>query len=396
MTKPKKRVQRLQILLLIFLLTVLAASIWARFAVSQRAGFVPAVWALKGGADLPAQIQTSLDAETRANPNILGQSVHIIAPALLMDQTFVSGAALKTDDDIRIASNIKPFVAAAALKLVENGRLQLDAPIRPYLSPVMSALFKGKPQIAQAVTLRHLLSNTSGIQDYGNSQIFQAIAYIPTAYGISWPWTAQSQVWFSLNLLPIAQAGQRFDYSDSNYLLAADMIANATGKPNAGAALRDLLDWDKLGAGQTFWEGYEPTPKSTNLVRQFRGLIEDTHLDVSFDRHGGGGLVMSIADLARAHRAVVRGEIFTNPAETGGIMQRSSGAQGAGTYGLGISQMNVAGVTCYTHGGRWGTMALHCPSIDLTIARSTGQANAGPYGGLDEAIVRLLNSIRNE
>jgi hypothetical protein len=49
----------------------------------------------------------------------------------------------------------------------------------------------------------------------------------------------------------------------------------------------------------------------------------------------------------------------------------------------------IDGVVCYSHGGRWGTVAIHCPSVDVTITRSTGQANAGPYGGVEEAIVRL-------
>jgi D-alanyl-D-alanine carboxypeptidase len=345
------------------------------------------------GPSLPKQIQAQLDAETRANPNILGQSLHIIAPQLGLDQTFVSGENLHATDSIRIASNIKPFVAAAALKLVETGQLSLDAPIGPYLSASMQELFKGKEAVLSKITLRHLLTNTSGLQDYGNSQIFQAIAYVPTAFGYGWPWTARSQVWFSLNLLPIGPPGERFDYADTNFLLASDMIAKATAKANAGIALDDLLGWEALSAKQTYWEGYQPKPINTILVRQFRGLIEDTNLDVSFDRHGGGGLVMTISALAHAHRAIVRGRVFERPLETTRLMQTPSGAAGAGTYAMGISSQVIDGVTCYTHGGRWGTMALHCPSIELTIARSTGQANAGPYDGVSDALVGILKQI---
>jgi D-alanyl-D-alanine carboxypeptidase len=286
------------------LLMFLAATIWARFAVSQKAGWSPITWALRAGPALPTQIQAHLDVETRANPNVLGQSLHIIAPRLGLDQTFVSGAGLRPTDSIRIASNIKPFVAAAALKLVEEERLSLDGPLGPNLSPSMRALFRDKEWVLKQTTLRQLLTNTSGLRDYGNSQLFQLAAYVPTAFGFGWPWRAKDQVWVSINLLPIGATGQEFDYSDTNYLLASDAIAYATGAANAGIALRELMDWPALGAENTFWEGYEPTPPNTVFARQFRGLIEDTNLDVSFDRHGGGGLVMTMAALARAHRAV--------------------------------------------------------------------------------------------
>jgi D-alanyl-D-alanine carboxypeptidase len=239
------------------------------------------------------------------------------------------------------------------------------------------------------VTLRDLLNHSSGIPDYGNSQVFQVIAYIPTAFGFARHWTAGEQVWFSLNMLPNHDVGAAFDYSDTNYLLASDMIAKATGAPNAGVALRQLLNWPALGADETYWEGYEPTPAGTRIARHFRGGIEDTKLDISFDQYGGGGLVMSLDDLARSHRAVVRGEVFGDPKiglvmKTPGLAQRSDG------YALGLHKMTIEGIECWGHGGRWGTVALHCPSIDLTIARSTGQSNAGPDDGDPKGVVAGL------
>jgi D-alanyl-D-alanine carboxypeptidase len=383
----------LQVLVLLVLASGACAAVYARVLVEQNAGFIAGAWTLKTDAPLAPQIQRGLDKETQANPNILGQGIHIVAPRLGLDMTFVSGSGLRVDDDIRVASNIKPFVAAAALKLVEQQKLSLTAPIGPDLSPEMAAIVNKNGDKGKTVSLRDLLNHNSGIPDYSNSQIFQAIAYIPTAFGFARHWTATEQVWFALKLVPNEAVGARFSYSDTNYLLASDMIAKAVKAPNAGVALRQLLDWPAIGAPDTFWEGYEPSPPATQIARHFRGGIEDTYLDVSFDQYGGGGLVMSLSDLARAHRAIVRGDVFEDK-KLVLLMQQEGTAPGSDGYGLGLLRMEVAGVTCWGHGGRWGSVALHCPSIDLTIARSTGQSNAGPDtsdpSGVVAALVNLL------
>jgi D-alanyl-D-alanine carboxypeptidase len=219
----------LRLVLLVLLVATAGAAIYARTLVDQKAGFTVGDWALRGDQPLAPQIQAGLEYETKANPNILGQGIHIIAPRLGLDTGFVSGGGLSVSDDIRVASNIKPFVSAAALKLVEQGKLSLSAPIGPYLSPDMAKILRAKGDKADEVTLRDLLNHSSGIPDYSHSQIFQAIAYIPTAFGFARHWTPQEEVWFALNLLPNTEIGTAFDYSDTNYLLASDMIAKATG-----------------------------------------------------------------------------------------------------------------------------------------------------------------------
>src|SRR5262249_52736781 len=58
----------------------------------------------------------------------------------------------------RLASVTKQFTAAAILLLVEDGRLRLDDQVRKWLPTL--------PAVANAVTLRHLLSHMSGLIDY--------------------------------------------------------------------------------------------------------------------------------------------------------------------------------------------------------------------------------------
>lgn len=377
---------------------VLAALLWAQFQVNQDRGFVQIPWRIDVALPLQQSLQACLDKEMQANPHIHGQLVHIIAPSLSLDTTLVSGAEVAATDAIRVASNTKTFVAGAALKLVETGRLNLDTPIEPYLSQKTRTILVKADRDIERITLRQLLNHTSGIADYGSSRLFQVFAYVPTTFGVSWHWTGADQIWIAANLTPNRPPGIVFDYSDTNYLLVADMIATATATPNAGIALRQLLVWPALGANSTYWEGYEAKPPQTRRMRQFRGAIEDTNLNVSFDQYGGGGLVMRIDDLARAHRAVVRGDIFTNAFTMTNQMRRASNAEGSGGYALGLVAMTIEGETCYAHGGRWGTHAFSCPDIDLTVSRSWGQGNASPDianpSGLAAALVRHIKVRR--
>jgi D-alanyl-D-alanine carboxypeptidase len=361
---------------------------FAQWQVRQNSIWVAVEWALTTGQPLEDQIGQSLSRETRANPHIPGQLIYVGVPALGLERTFAAGEGVRPDDDVRVASNIKPFVAAAALKLVEEGRLTLDGPIEPFLSAPVVRILRDDKIEARKITLRQLLNHTSGLADYGDALAFQVLAYVPTAIGLAPHWSAEQQIWFAAHFTPRGPIGTRFRYSDTNYLLAADMIAKAMATPNRATALRALMDWDRLGARETYWEQLEPEPEGTRRVRQFRGAIEDTHLDVSFDLYGGGGLVMSTADLGKAHRAVVRGLVFKDPARTLALMQTPGRDPSAGGYGLGISPIPIAGETCWAHGGRWGTIAIHCPASDITIARSWGQSNAG---GGDQ--IALLNTL---
>ncbi|WP_254555297.1 serine hydrolase domain-containing protein, partial [Salmonella enterica] len=68
------------------------------------------------------------------------------------------GTAVTAASNFRLASVSKQFTAAAVLLLVEDGRLGLDQTARQWLPEL--------PPAAAAITLRQLLSHTSGLLDY--------------------------------------------------------------------------------------------------------------------------------------------------------------------------------------------------------------------------------------
>ncbi len=378
--KSKARlVLRVALVSLTISAVALLASIWLG---SLRTGWYETTWQLPTqGLVTAGSLQGDLDRETQANPNIPGQLLYIRAPSLGLDQTLVSGPELRPDDDVRVASNTKPFVAAMALQLVEAGKMELDGPIGPALSVKVKAMMVKNGYPIDTISLRQLLNHTSGVPDYMSVPVFRIMALGPTAYGLSPHWTAETQIWFAVTFGPQGQVGENFVYSDTNYLIAADMIKQAVGAPAIGVAARQMMNWKNLGADETYWEAMEPAPAGTRRIPQYRGVIKDSELDVSFDQYGGGGLVMSMDDLGRATRAVVRGDVFANPVATRTLMQTPGPDGRAGGYGLGLQPSKVHGEVCWGHGGFWGTSAVHCPRLDITVARSTGQTHAFPSSG---------------
>jgi len=110
-----------------------------------------------------------------------------------------------------LASVSKVFTAILVLQLAEKGKLKLDAKIAEYIPEFNRA-------DGQEIKIRHLLSHTSGIQDFvGLNCDFAS-------------WT-QKEFMEALNKTPINfPAGTKFEYASSTYVLLRFIIERVTGK----------------------------------------------------------------------------------------------------------------------------------------------------------------------
>ena len=111
----------------------------------------------------------------------------------------------------------KQFTAAAVLQLARDGRLSLDDPVRKYVPEL--------PEYDTPVRIRHMLTHTSGLRDWGS---VAAIA--------GWPRTTRAHTHAhvleivhrqeALNFPP----GTRWSYSNTGYNLAAIIVERVSGK----------------------------------------------------------------------------------------------------------------------------------------------------------------------
>ncbi|HEX7947835.1 MAG TPA: serine hydrolase domain-containing protein, partial [Phenylobacterium sp.] len=127
-----------------------------------------------------------------------------------------------------VASISKWFTAVAVLRLVEQGRLSLDAPITTWLKDY-------RADTGAKLTLRRLLSNTSGVPN-GFINAVRADATLMTRQTS----TAEAVRTHASGDL-IFEPGARFDYSLTNWILVRAILEQAAGEPYEAAMRRLVL-----------------------------------------------------------------------------------------------------------------------------------------------------------
>lgn len=344
---------------------------------------------------LAAELTALLDSALAAGTGAPGIILRVEAPSIGFIWARAIGAfdkatrgPLRPEHTVRIASNTKTYLAAAALRLVEDGRLGLDQPIAPLLLPASVATLRRGGYDPAAITVRTLLQHTSGLFDYAMSPPYaRRVAADP---GHRWT-RAEQLTWAVDSGAPYGPPGQVFHYSDTGYILLGEILETVTGR-SMPEAVRELLDFDRHGIAFTYFETLEPIPAGTPpRAHQYLDSIDATGFDASVDLYGGGGLVTNMEQLAKFYRLLVRGDLFRQQAtvDTMLVMSRQSQVELPGGYGMGIAQSNADGVICYGHGGFWGTVARHCPAIDLTVAAAVNHTSDPALRAVVESATRL-------
>jgi D-alanyl-D-alanine carboxypeptidase len=298
----------------------------------------------------------------------------------------------------RIASNTKTFVAAAVLRLSEEDKLDVDGPIAEHLPGDLAAMLEGDGYDTGAITIRHLLTHTSGLFDHTSSDRYlEAIMTDPYHR-----WTRAEQVEGAVEWGdPYGPPGEFYSYCDTGYVLLGAIIEEAAGLPMA-VAVRELVDFDRLGLISTWWETLEPRPSWVpERAHQFLGDIDTADFDPSYDLYGGGGLVSTVGDLARFYRALFEGDVFDSLV-TGSTMTKYVGGVKAppgasdralppGAYRMGVWVTDIEGFATLMHTGFFGTLAAYVPDLDMVVTVATNQNRDG--GALNEINRRVVRAV---
>lgn len=242
----------------------------------------------------------------------------------------------RIDTRFNVASIGKLFTGTAILRLVEQGRVRLDAPFGTYLPRYPDT------DIARQVTIEQLLTHSSGLGNY-----WEAIA------------SRAPQTYVNLaDFVPLFQGtplafapGTRFDYSNVGYVVLGLVIEAVTGM-----SFHDHVDRTIFAPFGMRTSGYWPldlvvpnratgfgrdeeTPgawRSNVFVNQFRG-------------HSAGGGYATVGDLIAFARAWREDRLY-------GRAMRDEATRGRfdyrrGQYGLGISIETVNGHRIVGHSG---------------------------------------------
>jgi D-alanyl-D-alanine carboxypeptidase len=336
--------------------------------------------------ELGDQLQKLLDSTIQNQPAIRNVALHVDSPTLGLSWQGAAGLAdpdggrpMTPDTPSRIASNTKTFVAAAVLRLGEEGALDIDDPIADHLPEEFVVMLEDDGYDTEAIKVRHLLTHTSGIFDPTSMDRYtEIIIGDPTHH-----WTRAEQVQIAMDWGdPHGEPGKFYTYCDPGYGLLGAVIEHASGQPMA-IAVRELIGYQRLALGSTWWETLEPKPTGVlERAHQYVGDYEMFAAHPSYDLYGGGGLVSTVGDLARFYRALFTGGVFEDLTTSDVMLTTIDGVQplpGARPLGyrMGIWVVEVEGFTTYRHTGFLGTLATYVPELDLAVGLAVNQNQSG-------------------
>ncbi len=236
-----------------------------------------------------------------------------------------------------IGSISKQFTAMLVALLAEEGKLGLDDDIRKHL-PEM-------PAYERPITVRHLVHHTSGLRDYqalrflagfapSDLELARVLALVARQKGLQFP------------------PGERFEYSNTNYVLLRVIAERAAGKPIRDLAAERLFA--PLGMTRSeLSEDFErvipqrATPYTGDLATGFRGA----HVP---PLAGSGGVWTTLADLLRWDENFYANRLGrARPELVAQAVTPVAVADGTpGTYGFGIFLDEHRGRPIQWHAGR--------------------------------------------
>lgn len=323
-----------------------------------------------------------------------------------------TGEPMTADRRFHVASVGKIVTATLVLRAVEDGRVGpsgLDTTLGA-LAGLDPTLVHGVHPDGPSITLRQLLSHTSGLKDVqsdgpeGTAAELggPAPSSVQAAYEASlrrlaagepedrpacrhrWrPWDPDrpDDRWAGmLNALlstgtaaaPVGAPGERFHYSDTAYVLLGVIAEHLWGRPYH--ELQRELVVDPLGLRDTYLAyADDPSPDARRHEADvwYGGLpLLSLGADVSFD-WGGGGQVSTVADLCRLVRGVVGGEVHRHAVTTAAVRSFAVPAALPPPFtgvGLGWLRWTAGSREVEGHAGAWGVRAFHDPATGAYVA----------------------------
>jgi CubicO group peptidase (beta-lactamase class C family) len=231
------------------------------------------------------------------------------------------------DTQLAIASGAKTLTALAVMALAERGTLALDTTARSLLGDDL-------PQIADDVTVEHLLAHRSGIGDYLDEEAGHDITDYVMPVPVHELATTEGYL-PALDGHPTRfRAGERFAYNNSGYVVLALLAERAGGL--AFPELVDTLVCEPAGMVDTaFLRSDELPGRAARGYLAADGLRTNVlHLPVVGS--GDGGAYSTVADLSRLWEALFSGRVVSPERLADMLRPHSDWPEEKERYGLGF------------------------------------------------------------
>ncbi|MEU7599455.1 serine hydrolase domain-containing protein [Streptomyces sp. NPDC041003] len=297
-------------------------------------------------------------------------------------ETFASHGVTSLDNPLpvdkdtlfQVGSATKTFTAVALMRLVAEGRVELDAPVRRYVPELVLA----DEKTAAGITVLNLLNHTSGLSwnvivDTGDGDDALA-AFVAEMAGLQL----------------IGEPGARASYSQAGYNLLGRVLENVTGLTYEQAV--SSLVFEPLGLSNSFFGTADV------MTRRFavgHNADEDGNLAVAKEwrltrgNNPGGGLASSAADILRWARFQLgdglapNGEQLLPAGLLHGMREQTVELRGSNLgdgFGICWFLREVDGVRTIEHGGSANGQFVELLIVPERNFAVVAMANAGPDG----------------
>jgi D-alanyl-D-alanine carboxypeptidase len=235
---------------------------------------------------------------------------------------------IRRTDHFRAGSITKTFIATVVLQLAAEHRLSLSDPVERHLP----GLIRGKDHDGRTLTLRALLTHTSGLADYASD------TKGPT------PLTPTQAV--RTALAEPATAPGHWSYSNTNYVVLGMVIKQVTGRSYATETERRVIAPLRLSG--TSFPGARTTLPSPH-GRSYTSEGQDVTALNPRVAGAAGELVSTLVDLDRFYAALLAGRLLPAPQLREMLNTRAA----EGRYGMGLYPQKLpCGTTVWGHNGR--------------------------------------------
>lgn len=300
--------------------------------------------------------------------------------------------ALSPASQFRIGSTSKTFTSAAMATLVRSGKVDLDRPLREYLTwlPADAA--------AAAVTTRQVMSHSAGLRDYGLCLCFPVWEYYNTRHFDTLR-DANAAVVASP---PRFAAGSDYAYTSLGYNLAGSVIENASGQDFLAYLQHAVLE--PLALIQTRADDLRATlPDRVTFYEVKDGAYKPVFAVDNSSKWPSGGLLSTPRDLVRFGNAILADELFDRATRERfwSVQTLSDGRANPDHYALGwrvfddAKRADGSATTIVSHNGvatgATSRFALY-PREGLTIAilTNTQQPDTDALSALSGRIVEVF------
>ncbi|MBU1014383.1 MAG: beta-lactamase family protein [Bacteroidetes bacterium] len=272
---------------------------------------------------------------------------------------------MDTNMILGIGSITKQFTAVAILQLVEQGKLSLDDDITKFI--------KDYPTHGHSISVRHLLSHTSGIKSFGDID----------------GWNANKErIDFSVDELinefknqPMEFApGTKWSYCNSGYTLAGKIIEIVSGMSYPNYLKEKLFKPTEMS--NTYYGNNQKVIKNRAYPYQAVNgeMINAEYVSIS-QRFSSGSIITTAGDLLKWNEALKR-NILINPKSLEIARTEFKLNDGTGTgYGLGWNISDVNGSIAYEHAGSingYRSNAIYLPNEDVFVVILTNRDYDSP------------------